>query len=583
MLKYKMLDVYKKYFFYLFNCIYKLKIKALIIFTFVLLNYKKKDVNFMKWEPERFEDEMQPPKQPIPVFPLFPKKRPDYLLITTRVLSIIVNLLLISFIAMLIDIVQDYKKASEKKDNKWAAEKQYKPIGKKQTIDDFIGYEEVKDELQKYIEEVKTPPNKSQNLSRGILLYGPPGTGKTFLAKCLAGSVKDYAPFFITTGSDFVEKYVGVGAFRVRSLFEAAKNTAIVENKNYFFVFIDEIDAIGGKRSDDNRNIEHHSTLNALLAEIDGFSSSDKESQPIIIAATNRKDALDEALIRDGRLGKHIYLGLPDLKTTKEFMQKAFSSFITSPGDLEALSKVIHGSHFSPAQIMALTKEAKKRLSLQQSDGEKINIIYEAMDSILMGPENKSERSEQDSQRVIDHELGHALVATALGFQVHHLSIKSRGQAGGYTISFPEKDTKLPTKLDLIKHIIVALGGRAAESISFQEDISVGCGSDLQKASNVAKNMVIQWGMKLQDDRFSSLNENEHQNEEIQKIIEESYKIAKEILRYFSEPNQAQKKADLINKLRNQKTLNKTDFESIQYPKTLKIDKNQGTLQLEQS
>ncbi|WP_349401871.1 ATP-dependent Zn metalloprotease [Candidatus Phytoplasma solani] len=541
----------------------------------------------MKWEPQRFDDEPkpQPPKKPLPYFPYFPPKKPDYLSIIARVLSIIVNILVIIFILMLINGAQDLQQSlgkKEEKDLNWAADKQYKPNTRFiKSIDDFIGYEEVKNQLKEYIDVVNglTQQNLNPDLPGGILLHGPPGTGKTFLAKCLADSVVQKAPFFITTGSDFVEKYVGVGASRVRSLFKTAKKTAINANQKYFFIFIDEIDALGGIRSnDDNKNQEQNQTLNALLAEIDGFISSDQTPQPIIIGATNRIDILDSALIREGRLGKHILLNLPDLKTTELLLKKKIPNINSNSNDI---AKVIHGAKFSPAQIIALAKEVKKNIKNSNNSINIENIIYDAMDFILMGAKTSSSRTDEETKRIITHELGHAILAKTLGFEVHRVTIEARGKAGGYTIFFPKNSTKLPTKMDLIKQIIVALGGRAAEEIIFENDkISVGCGNDLGKAYIMAKEMVITYGMSLNDDMsgINPLNKtipNENQIKKIEGIIQESYKIAKKILE-GKKNDFIQKEEDnnsLYSKIKENKTLNKDDFSIItQQEQQIKID-----------
>ncbi|MBS2126266.1 AAA family ATPase ['Fragaria x ananassa' phyllody phytoplasma] len=536
----------------------------------------------MKWEPQRFDDEInqqphQTPQNPIYPFPKSPKR--DYLSIIASISTIIVNSFVIFFLMILMVGAKELHKNLEQtkeKDTNWARDKQYQPYGKKLNIDDFVGYNELKKQLQEYIDVVnkKTDKKINEDLPRGILLYGPPGTGKTFLAKCLAGSVCDNAPFFITTGSDFVEKYVGIGALRIRSLFETASKTAQKKNQKYFFIFIDEIDAVGLKRTEDShRNSEQTSTLTALLTQMDGFSSN-QTPQPIIIAATNRDDVLDEALLREGRLGRKILLDYPDLLTTKTLLEKMLpKNHISNPNDefYNEIATIIHGYNFSPAQIMSLVKEVKKNNSIDQ------NVIYDAMDLITLGAEKKEKKPDKDKKRTIIHELGHAVVAKSLGFKVHRVTTKSRGKTGGYSILLPSEHTIFSTKNDLIKKIIIALGGRAAEQKNL-EDISMGCGDDLNEAYQIARQMVLNFGMSLKDD-MEGLNplrgvpQNETAEKKIEKIIDESYKIAKEIIedqkKIFNKDNSEQYK-----KLDNNENLSNKDFTNIK-TNSIEIENNQ--------
>ncbi|MBP5836136.1 AAA family ATPase [Candidatus Phytoplasma meliae] len=530
----------------------------------------------MKWEPQRFEDEInqqpsQTPQNPIYPFPKSPKR--DYLSIIARISTIIVNLFVIFFLMMLMAGAKELHKTLEQtkeKDTNWARDKQYQPSkdGKKLSIDNFVGYDELKTQLKEYIDVVNKKTNKkiNEDLPRGILLHGPPGTGKTFLAKCLAGSVCDNAPFFITTGSDFVEKYVGVGALRIRSLFETAFKTAQEKNQKYFFIFIDEIDAVGLKRTgDSHRNSEQTSTLTALLTQMDGFSSN-QIPQPIIIAATNRDDVLDEALLREGRLGRKILLDYPDFKTTKDLLQKMLCKNFSNDDQAEKFYKeiatVIHGSNFSPAQIMSLVKEVKKKGSIDQ------NTIYDAMDLILLGAVKEEEKSNKDKKRTIIHELGHAVIAKSLGFKVHRVTTKSRGKSGGYTIYLPSEDTKFLTKNDLIKKIIIALGGRAAEQENLG-DISIGCGDDLNKAYQIARQMVLNFGMSLEDNMkglnpLKEVPQNVETEKKIENIIDESYKIAKEIIKKQKDiKNIFKDDSEQYQELKNNNNLSDKDFKDI--------------------
>ncbi|WP_373403127.1 AAA family ATPase [Candidatus Phytoplasma solani] len=549
----------------------------------------------MKWEPQRFDDEPNTPPKPKaphgPSLPFFPPPKTDYLAIIARVLNIIVNILIIIFILMLMSGIQVFEQSLEKKEVNeisWAADKQFKvdPNKNPKKLKDFLGYQDVKNELQKYVEAVNPNNPINPNLPRGILLHGPPGTGKTHLAKCLAGSVYQHAPFFITTGSDFVEKYVGVGASRVRSLFNTAKITAQNKGQKYFFIFIDEIDAVGQKRSnDENKNQEQTNTLTALLAEIDGFVSSDQTPQAILIAATNRMDMLDNALVREGRLGNHILLDLPDLESTKKLLQETIVVPQGNTLDFDTIAKVIHGVHFSPAKIMALANETKEVAKKNNTQNITAEYIYEAMERVLMGQEKTSNRNEEEIKRVAIHELGHAILAKTLGFDVHRVTTKARGKAGGYTIFFPHTDTKLPIKIDLIKQIIIALGGRAAEEIFYNKDnISLGCGNDLEKADNIATQMVVNYGMSLKDDMkglspLKNTIDDEAKNK-INDIITESYKIAKKILeKYKNNEDSKSKWQELQNTLTDlsKGTLNQNNFGNIP-AEQIKIENNNITV-----
>ncbi|WP_024563433.1 AAA family ATPase [Candidatus Phytoplasma tritici] len=521
----------------------------------------------MKWEPQRFEypeTDNQPKNSPN--YPISPKKPKNYLAIATNVSTIIVNIIVIFFLFVLINGVENFVNSmgkGTKEDTMWAREKEYKPKSNL-NIDSFFGYDEVKDELKEYIQAVNDNVNEMnllprKDLPRGVLLYGPPGTGKTYLAKCLAGSVKDKAPFFVTTGSDFVEKYVGVGAARVRGLFKVAQETAKQRGQSYYFIFIDEIDAIGTERSKEKNAQEHSGTLNALLTQLDGVDSDEKTPQAIVIGATNRKDFLDDALIREGRLGKQIYLGTPDLKTTQTLLT-AFMKYeniketnYPSKDELKQVAKILHGSHFTPSDINSLVKESKKIASKDTNSLNKITLlhIYDAMDLILMGPELKQSTSQSDKKRVINHELGHAIVAHALGFDVHRVTAKPRGQAGGYTIFLfasneDEQANQLLTKQDLLKQIITTLAGRAAEEV-FETSVSVGCCDDLKKVRDIVTKMVKEFGMSLGSESMDFSFDDNSQTKEINAIIQASYNAAKEIIeKYKANPN------DKDNKTPNQ-------------------------------
>ncbi len=542
----------------------------------------------MKWEPQRFEypEPDNPPKNP-PNYPIPPKKPKNYLAIATNVSTIIVNIMVIFFLFSLIKVSKNFANSmgkDTKADTMWAREKEYIPKGNLD-IDSFFGYDEVKNELKEYITAVNDDANEMnlfpyKDLSRGVLLWGPPGTGKTYLAKCLAGAVKDKAPFFVTTGSDFVEKYVGVGAARVRGLFKVAQETAKQCGQSYYFIFIDEIDAIGAERSKEKSAQEHSGTLNALLTQLDGVDSNEKTPQAIVIGATNRKDFLDDALIREGRLGKHIYLGTPDLKTTQALLtafmkrENIQEKNYPSKDELKQVAKILQGSHFTPSDINSLVKESKKIASKDTNSLNKITPlhIYDAMDLILMGPELKQSTSQADKKRVINHELGHAIVAHALGFDVHRVTAKPRGKAGGYTIFFlasneDEQANQLLTKQVLLQKMITALAGCAAEEV-FETSVSVGCCDDLKNVRAIATKMVKDFGMSLGSESMDFSLDDDDQTKEINAIIQASYNAAKEIIeKYKANPNDKDNKTPnqqwqhLSEKLATQ-NLGKDDFVS---------------------
>lgn len=370
-------------------------------------------------------------------------------------------------------------------DKKWAEDKIIRENNL--TIEkDFQSSESVKQDMNELIDNIQNKDiskDISKDIPRGFLLHGPPGTGKTYLAKCLAGSLIQDASFYVVNGSEFVEKYVGVGAARIRKLFKTARETAFNKGQRYFFIFIDEIDSIGRKRSSEgNANIEIENSLNALLSEIDGFNSGEgKKSRPpygIVFGSTNRKDLLDEALIREGRLGKHIYLGHPnqnDIKNLLEYFIKKYK-FELRPGEKETLSQFLSKTHFTASEMNSLAKEVNKL----GNKSVKIDNFYDAWDEVFLGPKNKLKRSGSDQERIIIHELGHAVVSKAFDFNVHRINVESRGDKGGYTLSLPNEDINLLTRDDLQKRIIILLGGRAAESI-FYNSVSIGSYDDLKK------------------------------------------------------------------------------------------------------
>ncbi|MGE9276630.1 MAG: AAA family ATPase [Candidatus Phytoplasma pruni] len=445
------------------------------------------------------------------------KRKKDWLNIIKNITSILLNVLLIIGVFCFIITKALITKATtkpmlgdvdaNKEENSWAKDKLIKTYDK--TFEDFYGYANEKNELKKLVEYAKNL--KKGEIERGVILYGPPGTGKTFLAKTLAGELKGISSVYSATGSDFVEKYVGVGASRIRNLFKTAKEKAIKDNNNTYFIFIDEIETIGRARSksDDNNHSEHESTLNALLANLDGFNKNKNEPQAIIIGATNRFDLLDDALTRQGRLGKHIYMGLPDLKTTEKLLEgslkrsglKMFSQENKESLDqrIKEIAETIHLFGFSAAQIDSLAKKAKelenekkKPASLEVTNEE----IYNLMDEVLLGPISTNELNEEDKVRVAIHEMGHAILAHKLDRKVVRVTIEPRGQAEGYTLILSKKASNFPTKKDLEKSIQISLGGRIAEEFFYGDgQFSVGASDDYKKAYSLAFQMVTKYGM----------------------------------------------------------------------------------------
>ncbi|KOR75607.1 Cell division protein ftsH-like protein [Candidatus Phytoplasma pruni] len=446
-----------------------------------------------------------------------PHKKKDWLNIIKNITSILLNVLLIIGVFYLITkAMSGDDAAANKEENSWAKDKLIKTYDK--TFEDFYGYANEKNELKKLVEYVQNP--KKGEVERGVILYGPPGTGKTFLAKTLAGELKGISPVYSATGSDFVEKYVGVGASRIRNLFKTAKEKAIKDNKNAYFIFIDEIETIGRARSksDDNNHSEHESTLNALLANLDGFNQNKNEPQAIIIGATNRFDLLDDALTRQGRLGKHIYMGLPNLKTTEKLLEgslkrsglKMFSQENKESLDqrIQEIAKTIHQFGFSAAQIYSLAKKAKE-LEKKKTTSSKVTNeeIYNLMDEVLLGPISTNELNDEDKVRVAIHEMGHAILAHKLDHKVVRVTIEPRGQAGGYTLFLPNKASNLPTKKDLEKSIQISLGGRIAEEFFYGDgQFSVGASDDYKKAYSLASQMVTKYGMLPDSNVLSSSN-----------------------------------------------------------------------------
>lgn len=409
---------------------------------------------------------------------------------------------------------------------------------------DVAGCDEEKEEVKEIIDYLKDPKrftDMGARIPKGMLMVGPPGTGKTLLAKAVAGEAD--VPFFSISGSDFVEMFVGTGASRVRDMFKKAKQTAPC------IVFIDEIDAVGRQRGAGmgGGNDEREQTLNQMLVEMDGM---EENKGIVIIAATNRPDVLDPALLRSGRFDRQITVNLPDKKGRYEILKvHARNKKLSSEISLENLAKRTPG--FSGADLENVLNEGAilavrdKRKVITMAD------LDEAIDRVMMGPAKKSKKyTEQEKRLVAYHEAGHAVIGLKLkdADKVEKVTIIPRGQAGGYNLMTPQEEKMFPTKADFMAQITGLMGGRVAEDVMFNE-ISAGASNDIQKATKIAKAMVRSWGMSslgpiqyddgsgnvfLGRDYSSGSNysgEIAYEiDKEIRKIINECYDKAKEII-----------------------------------------------------
>ena len=369
--------------------------------------------------------------------------------------------------------------------------------GKKVTFDDVAGADEEKAELEEIVEFLKDPQRFLQlgaRIPKGVLLVGPPGTGKTLLAKAVAGEAGVH--FLSISGSDFVELYVGVGASRVRDLFEQAKKESPA------IVFIDEIDAVGRQRGAGlgGGHDEREQTLNQLLVEMDGFSANEGV---VVMAATNRQDILDPALLRPGRFDRQIYVGQPDIKGREEILRiHARNKPLGDDVDLREVARATSG--FTGADLENLMNEAALLAARQRRRFITNADIHEAVIKVLAGPEKKSRVVvERERKLTAYHEAGHAVVDHELetADPVHQITIVPRGGAGGMTISLPQEDKNFHSRQELNERIAGLLGGRVAEQLVLG-DISTGAGNDLQRASAIARNMVMRYGMS---DRLGSV------------------------------------------------------------------------------
>jgi cell division protease FtsH len=422
----------------------------------------------------------------------------------------------------------------------------YAETEKKVTFSDVAGIDEAKEELKEVVEFLKNP-KKFQRLGgkipKGVLLVGMPGTGKTLLARAVAGEAN--VPFFSISGSDFVEMFVGVGAARVRDLFGQAQNHAPC------IIFIDELDALGKARGINpmGRHDEQEQTLNQLLAEMDGFAPN---TGVIIMAATNRPEILDPALLRPGRFDRHVVVDRPDLLGREEILRIHTQNIKLSPGvDLKVIASRTPG--FVGADLANIVNEAALLAARKNKESVEMADIEEAIDRVIAGLEKKNRlMSKKEKEIVAFHESGHAIIASLLpnADPVRRISIIPRGiSALGYTLQLPTEDRYLMTKTELLDRLAVLLGGRVAEEIIFGE-ISTGAHNDLQRATDIATSMVKEYGMSeklgyvtyekekqplfLSSSLLSSREYSEETakqiDEEVKKIVDDTYRKAKEIL-----------------------------------------------------
>ena len=361
------------------------------------------------------------------------------------------------------------------------------------TFGDVAGAEEAKQELAELVEFLRYPQKFAKlgaKIPRGVLLAGPPGTGKTLLSRAVAGEAG--VPFFSISGSEFVEMFVGVGASRVRDLFNCAKEAQPA------IIFVDEIDAVGRHRGAGigGGNDEREQTLNQILVELDGF---DDRTNVIVIAATNRPDILDPALLRPGRFDRRVVLDLPDAKGREAILRVHLKGKPVLDGiDLLTLARQTHG--FSGADLANLTNEAAILAARDDRSSISLQDLEEAVDRTVAGPARRSRQvSEKEKEVVAYHEAGHALVAAHLSNSdpVHKVTIVPRGVAGGYTRLLPDEERGLWSKAQFEAMLAVMMGGQAAEEITFG-DITTGASNDLQNANNVARKMVTEYGMSAE-------------------------------------------------------------------------------------
>jgi cell division protease FtsH len=452
------------------------------------------------------------------------------------------------------------------------------------TFDDVSGVEEAKEELGEVVEFLKEPEkfiSLGARIPKGVLLVGPPGTGKTLMAKAVSGEAG--VPFFSISGSEFVEMFVGVGASRVRDLFDQAKRHSPC------IIFVDEIDAVGRQRGSGlgGSHDEREQTLNQMLVEMDGF---DTDTNVIIMAATNRPDILDPALLRPGRFDRRVTLDRPDKNGREGILNVHVKGKPLDPDvDLSVLARGTPG--FVGADLENMVNEAAILAARRNKKVISQDEFQEAVERVIAGPERKSRLISDEEKRIIAyHEAGHAIAAHVLpeADPVHKITIIGRGQAGGYTLMLPADDRTLKSKKQLMADIVVSLGGRAAEELVFN-DITSGAYGDIQRVSQVARSMVTRLGMseelgpmlygqkeemiflgrEISEQRDYSEAVAEKIDHEVRRIVNEAHKQALAILTEYRDKLDA-----VAEKLLEVETMSRADFEELFPPP---VEKNHGT------
>ena len=441
------------------------------------------------------------------------------------------------------------------------------------TFKDVAGAEEAKEDLKEIVEFLKEPEKfirLGARVPKGVLMVGPPGTGKTLMARAVAGEAG--VPFFSISGSEFVEMFVGVGASRVRDLFERAKAEAPA------IVFVDEIDAVGRHRGAGlgGGHDEREQTLNQILVEMDGF---DNDTNIIIIAATNRPDILDPALLRPGRFDRKVVMDNPDVRGRQEILKvHSRGKPLAGDVDVEALAKITAG--FSGADLENLVNEAAILAARRNKKSIGMTEMQEAMERVVMGPERRSRViTPEEKEKVAYHEAGHALLFHLLDntSPVHKITIVSRGRAGGYVMPLPDGDDMLITREKFEDDIVAAMGGRAAEEIIYNQ-FTTGASNDLQQATRMARAMVTQFGMsdllgprsygngggavflgrEIAEQRDYSEHYAQQIDDEVKRILQAAYQRAKGLL-----TERKEKMDELVQILIERETLNAEEFVEI--------------------
>ena len=441
------------------------------------------------------------------------------------------------------------------------------------TFDDVAGVEEAKEELKEVVEFLKEPEKfiaLGARIPKGVLLVGPPGTGKTLMAKAVSGEAS--VPFFSISGSEFVEMFVGVGASRVRDLFEQAKRHSPC------IVFVDEIDAVGRQRGAGlgGSHDEREQTLNQILVEMDGF---DTDTNVIIIAATNRPDILDPALLRPGRFDRRVTLDRPDMRGREAILKVHAKGKPLEPEvDLGVLARSTPG--FVGADLENTVNEAAILAARRNKKAIGQSELEEAVERVIAGPERKSRLISEEEKRVVAyHEAGHAVVMNVIpeANTVQKVSIISRGQMGGYTLALPTDDSMLISRKKLLAELVGLLGGRVAEELVFN-DITSGASNDIERVTKIARTMVTRWGMssemgpmvygqkeeliflgrEISEQRDYSEAIAEKIDQEVRNLVNEAYKKTREILTTYRD-----KLEEVAQRLLQVETLNREEFEAI--------------------